>query len=76
MRISISGVSEGAAVRRAEAVIRRELAQLEPRGSLSVAAHRLHNGDWSLVVFDGVDVRTVPDGWSERVQLALRKTGV
>lgn len=39
--------------------------------NLSILAHRLHNGDWSLMVFDDVNLEMLKDGSSERVLRAF-----
>ncbi len=72
LNVAVTGLPEGRAIG-AQAIIRRELAQWLAGDGLAVIAHRLHSGDWTLVVFDGVDVRTLPNGWSERVLHALRE---
>lgn len=55
MNVSVTGLPKGRAA----------------ADNLSILAHRLHNGDWSLMVFDDVNLEMLKDGSSERVLRAF-----
>ena len=67
--VSVAGLPKGR-VAAAEAAIRSALVTWGA-DELSIIAHRLHDGEWLLTVFDGVNMVTLKDGLRERVLLAL-----
>jgi hypothetical protein len=71
VHVSVSGLPESQA-EAARAAIRRTLQPWANGDDLCIVAHRLHSGDWSLMVFDGVNMETLKDGLAERVLRALR----
>jgi hypothetical protein len=52
-------------------MIRRVLEPWGGNAHLAIVAHRLHSGEWSLMVFDGAALVMLKEGLADRVLRAL-----
>lgn len=70
VNVQVTGLPERLAAE-AQVAVRSALAYWHA-DDLCIVAHRLHNGEWSLMVFDGVNMEMLKDGLADRVLRALR----
>jgi hypothetical protein len=70
VNVQVTGLPERLAAQ-AQVAVRSALAYWHA-DDLCVVAHLLHNGEWSLMVFDGVNMEMLKDGLADRVLRALR----